>query len=40
MLARIPIDTVKERADYFAQRNADQIEAVESDMMRENVIQP
>ena len=36
MLARIPIDTVKERADYFAQRNADQIEAVESDMMREN----
>ena len=36
MLARIPMDTVKERADYFAQRNADQIEAVESDMLREN----
>ena len=36
MLARIPMDTVKERADYCAQRNADQIEAVESDMMREN----
>ena len=36
MLARIPVDTVEERAEYFAQRNADQIEAVESDMMREN----
>ena len=36
MLARIPVETVKERAEYFAQRNADQIEAVESDMLREN----
>ena len=36
MLARIPVETVEERADYFSQRNADQIEAVESDMMREN----
>ena len=36
MLARIPTETVEERADYFSQRNADQIEAVESDMMREN----
>ena len=36
MLARIPIETVEERAEYFTQRNADQIEAVESDMMREN----
>ena len=35
-LARIPVETVEERADYFSQRNADQIEAVESDMMREN----
>ena len=35
-LARIPLETVEERADYFAQRNADQIEAVEQDMMREN----
>ena len=36
MLARIPIETVEERAEYFAQRNADQMEAVESDMLREN----
>jgi hypothetical protein len=36
MLARIPLETVGERADYFSQRNADQIEAVESDMLREN----
>src|SRR5210317_2296419 len=36
MLARIPVETVQERAEYFAQRNADQIEAVESDMLREN----
>ena len=36
MLARIPVETVEERAEYFTQRNADQIEAVESDMMREN----
>ena len=36
MLARIPVETVQERAEYFAQRNADQIEAVEGDMLREN----
>ena len=36
MLARIPLETVQERAGCFAQRNADQIEAVESDMLREN----
>ena len=36
MLARIPVETVEERAEYFAQRNADQMEAVESDMLREN----
>jgi len=36
MLARIPVETVEERAEYFTQRNADQMEAVESDMMREN----
>ena len=36
ILARIPLETVKEREDYFAQRNADQIEAVDSDMLREN----
>jgi hypothetical protein len=36
MLARIPVETIKERTDYFAKRNADQLEAVDSDMMREN----
>jgi len=36
ILARIPVETVQERAEYFAQRNADQMEAVETDMMREN----
>ena len=36
MLARIPVETIKERTDYFAQRNADQLQAVDSDMMREN----
>jgi hypothetical protein len=36
MLARIPEETIKERTDYFARRNADQLEAVDSDMMREN----
>ena len=36
ILARIPDETVKERTDYFASRNADQMQAVDSDMMREN----
>ena len=36
LLARIPDETVKERTDYFASRNADQMQAVDSDMMREN----
>ena len=36
MLARIPLETVQERAQYFSERNADQMEAVESDMLREN----
>ena len=36
VLARIPIETVKERTAYFAQRNADQMTAVDHDMMREN----
>ena len=36
MLARIPEETIKERTDYFARRSADQLEAVDSDMMREN----
>ena len=36
LLARIPVETVAERTDYFSQRNADQMTAVEQDMMREN----
>jgi len=36
MLARIPIETAKERTAYFEQRNADQMEAVDDNMMREN----
>ena len=36
VLARIPLDTVKERSDYFAQRNTDQQNAVDQDRMREN----
>ena len=36
ILARIPDETVKERTAYFSSRNADQMQAVDSDMMREN----
>ena len=36
MLARIPVETIAERTAYFAKRNTDQMEAVDSDMMREN----
>jgi|TARA_B110000858_G_scaffold12096_1_gene12331 hypothetical protein len=36
MLARIPVETIQERTNYFQQRNADQLEAIDSDMMREN----
>ena len=36
LLARIPVETVAERTDYFSQRNADQMTAVDQDMMREN----
>jgi hypothetical protein len=36
MLARIPEETVAERTAYFSSRNRDQMEAVDSDMMREN----
>ena len=34
--ARIPLETVAERSEYFAQRNSDQMQAVDHDMMREN----
>ena len=36
LLARIPIETVQERTAYFNQRSQDQMEAVDTDMMREN----
>ena len=36
ILARIPDETVAERSAYFNQRSADQMQAVDSDMMREN----
>ena len=36
MLARIPEETVAERTAYFSSRNRDQMDAVDSDMLREN----
>jgi len=36
LLARIPIETANERNEYFRKRHADQLEAVDHDMMREN----
>ncbi len=36
ILARIPEETFAERTAYFSSRNKDQMEAVDSDMMREN----
>ena len=36
LLARIPVETVKERTDYFKQKSQDLIDAVDHDMMREN----
>jgi|TARA_R110000765_G_scaffold60256_4_gene116518 hypothetical protein len=36
ILARIPVETIAERTEYFNQRSADQMQAVDSDMMREN----
>ena len=36
MLARIPVETIAERTDYFSQRSRDQMDAVDQDMMREN----
>ena len=36
MLARIPDETVEEMTAYFNSRSADQMQAVDSDMMREN----
>ena len=36
ILARIPDETVAERTAYFNARSSDQMQAVDSDMMREN----
>ena len=36
LLARIPVETVAERTNYFAGRSKDQMDAVDHDMMREN----
>jgi len=36
LLARIPVETVNERTNYFAGRSKDQMDAVDHDMMREN----
>ena len=36
VLARIPLETVAERQAYFDGRTQDQMEAVDTDMMREN----
>jgi len=36
ILTRIPDETVAERTAYFNQRSSDQMQAVDSDMMREN----
>ena len=36
MLARIPKETLKERAEYFRQKARDQLTAVDNEMMREN----
>jgi len=36
LLARIPVETIAERTEYFARRSKDQMDAVDHDMMREN----
>ena len=36
LLARIPVETVKQRNAYYADRNTDQLRAVDNDLMREN----
>ncbi len=36
ILARIPVETIAERTEYFRQRGTDQMQAVDHDMMREN----
>ena len=36
LLARIPLETVEERSEYFKKRSQDQMEAVDRDLAREN----
>jgi hypothetical protein len=36
LLARIPLETVEERSAYFSRRSADQLQAVDNELMREN----
>ena len=36
LLARMPLETIEERNAYFAGKNEDQMEAVDSHMLREN----
>ena len=40
LLARIPVETVKQRNAYYADRNTDQLRAVDNDLMRENAHNP
>jgi len=35
LLARIPMETVEERKDYFTRMNADAMQAVDNDLMKE-----
>ena len=35
ILARIPVETVQERTDYFNSKSRDQMDAVDNDLMRE-----
>jgi hypothetical protein len=36
LLARIPLETVEERSQYFSRRAAEQLQAVDNELMREN----
>ncbi len=36
LLARIPVETVGERNNYYRSKNSDQVEAVDRELMREN----
>ena len=36
LLARIPLETVQERSEYYRNQSQDQMDAVDQDMLREN----